>query len=77
MLEREQKDCRLPARVGLMQRPERIILLGAGTLLQGGLWYKFSIIQRYGNDSALYTRYPHAHLTHHRHPPADFLLSRT
>lgn len=35
-------------KVGLMQRPERIILLGAGTLLQGVLWYKFSIVQSTG-----------------------------
>lgn len=35
-------------KVGLMQRPERIILLGAGTLLQGLLWYKFSIVQSTG-----------------------------
>ena len=35
-------------KVGLMQRPERIILLGAGTLLQGLLWYKFPVIQNTG-----------------------------
>ncbi len=35
-------------KVGLMQRPERIVLLGAGTLLQGLLWYKFPIIQNTG-----------------------------
>lgn len=35
-------------KVGLMQRPERIILLGAGALLQGVLWYKFSIVQSTG-----------------------------
>ena len=34
--------------VGLMQRPERIILLGTGTLLQGILWYKFPIVQNTG-----------------------------
>lgn len=34
--------------VGLMQRPERIILLGIGALLQGVLWYKFSIVQSTG-----------------------------
>lgn len=32
-------------KVGLMQRPERIVLLGAGALLQGLLWQKFPIIQ--------------------------------
>ena len=32
-------------KVGLMQRPERIVLLGAGALLQGLLWYRFPIIQ--------------------------------
>lgn len=32
-------------KVGLMQRPERIVLLGAGALLQGLLWERFSIIQ--------------------------------
>ena len=32
-------------RVGLMQRPERIVLLGAGALLQGLLWQRFPIIQ--------------------------------
>jgi CDP-diacylglycerol--glycerol-3-phosphate 3-phosphatidyltransferase len=31
--------------VGFMQRPERIVLLGAGALLQGLLWHKFPIIQ--------------------------------
>ena len=35
-------------KVGLMQRPERIILLGTGTLIQGVLWYKFPIIQSTG-----------------------------
>ncbi len=34
--------------VGFMQRPERIILLGTGTLIQGALWYKFPIIQSTG-----------------------------
>lgn len=38
----------ITCKVGLMQRPERIILLGAGTLLQGALWYKFAIIQSTG-----------------------------
>ena len=38
----------ITCKVGLMQRPERIILLGAGALLQGALWYKFSIIQSTG-----------------------------
>ena len=32
-------------KVGLMQRPERIVLLGAGALLQGLLWYRFPVIQ--------------------------------
>ena len=32
-------------KVGLMQRPERIVLLGTGALLQGILWDKFPIIQ--------------------------------
>lgn len=32
-------------KVGLMQRPERVVLLGAGTLLQGVLWHRFPIIQ--------------------------------
>ena len=32
-------------KVGLMQRPERIVLLGAGTLLQGLLWHRFPIVQ--------------------------------
>ncbi len=32
-------------KVGLMQRPERIVLLGTGTFLQGILWYRFPIIQ--------------------------------
>lgn len=35
----------ITCKVGLMQRPERIILLGAGTLLQGLLWQRFPIIQ--------------------------------
>ena len=39
-----QVDCK----VGLMQRPERIILLGAGALLQGLLLHKFPIIQANG-----------------------------
>ena len=38
----------ITCKVGLMQRPERIILLGMGTLIQGGLWYKFPIIQSTG-----------------------------
>lgn len=36
---------RVPCKVGLMQRPERIVLLGAGTLLQGVLWHRFPIVQ--------------------------------
>ncbi|RKU37082.1 CDP-alcohol phosphatidyltransferase family protein [Candidatus Poribacteria bacterium] len=32
-------------KVGLMQRPERVVLLGAGTLLQGVLWHRFPIVQ--------------------------------
>lgn len=32
-------------KVGLMQRPERIVLLGAGTLLQGLLWHRFPVVQ--------------------------------
>ena len=35
-------------KVGLMQRPERIILLGAGTLLQGALLHKLPILQSTG-----------------------------
>ncbi len=35
-------------KVGLMQRPERIILLGAGTLLQGALLHKFPVLQSTG-----------------------------
>ncbi len=35
-------------KVGLMQRPERIILLGAGTLLQGALLHKFPSLQSTG-----------------------------
>ena len=35
-------------KVGLMQRPERIILLGAGTLLQGALLHKFPSLQNTG-----------------------------
>ena len=35
----------ITCKVGLMQRPERIVLLGAGTLLQGILWQKFPVIQ--------------------------------
>ena len=38
----------ITCKVGFMQRPERIILLGAGTLLQGLLCYKFPIIQNTG-----------------------------
>ena len=38
----------ITCKVGLMQRPERIILLGTGTLLQGILWYKFPVIQNTG-----------------------------
>ncbi len=38
----------ITCKVGLMQRPERIILLGTGTLIQGVLWYKFPIIQSTG-----------------------------
>ena len=35
-------------KVGLMQRPERIILLGAGTVLQGALLHKLPILQSTG-----------------------------
>ena len=35
-------------KVGLMQRPERIILLGAGTLLQGALLHKYPFLQSTG-----------------------------
>ncbi len=35
-------------KVGLMQRPERIILLGAGTVLQGALLHKFPYLQSTG-----------------------------
>ena len=35
-------------KVGLMQRPERIVLLGAGTLLQGVLLPKFPYLQSTG-----------------------------
>ena len=35
----------ISCKVGIMQRPERIVLLGAGALLQGLLWQKFPIIQ--------------------------------
>ena len=35
-------------KVGLMQRPERIILLGAGTLLQGALLHKLPALQSTG-----------------------------
>lgn len=38
----------ITCKVGLMQRAERIFLLGTGTLLQGVLWYKFPIIQSTG-----------------------------
>ncbi len=38
----------ITCKVGLMQRPERIILLGTGTLLQGIFWYKFPIVQTTG-----------------------------
>ncbi len=35
----------ISCKVGIMQRPERIVLLGAGALLQGLLWQKFPIIE--------------------------------
>ena len=35
-------------KVGLMQRPERIILLGTGTVLQGALLHKLPILQSTG-----------------------------
>ena len=35
-------------KVGFMQRPERIILLGAGTLLQGALLHKLPVLQSTG-----------------------------
>lgn len=38
----------ITCKVGLMQRPERIILFGAGTLLQGVLWHKFPSLQASG-----------------------------
>ncbi len=38
----------ITCKVGLMQRAERIFLLGTGTLLQGVLWYKFPVIQSTG-----------------------------
>ena len=39
---------RVTCKVGLMQRPERIILLGAGTLLQGALLHKYPFLQSTG-----------------------------
>ena len=39
---------RVTCKVGLMQRPERIILLGAGTVLQGVLLHKFPYLQSTG-----------------------------
>ena len=50
-------------KVGLMQRPER-------TLTQ------VSLPPKYWNDSSLYTRYTHTHLTHYRYPPPHFFVSR-
>ncbi len=38
----------ITCKVGFMQRPERIILFGAGTLLQGVLWHKFPPLQANG-----------------------------
>lgn len=38
----------ITCKVGFMQRPERIILFGAGTLLQGVLWHKFPSLQASG-----------------------------
>lgn len=38
----------ITCKVGFMQRPERIILFGAGTLLQGLLWHKFPSLQASG-----------------------------
>ena len=35
-------------KVGLMQRPERIVLLGAGTVLQGALLHKYPFLQSTG-----------------------------
>jgi len=62
--------------VGLMQRPERIILLGIGVLLQGVLWYKFSIGSKYRNGATLHTRYPHTYFTHNRGSPSHLFVSR-
>ena len=39
---------RVTCKVGFMQRPERIILLGAGTLLQGALLHRLPILQSTG-----------------------------
>ena len=39
---------RVTCKVGLMQRPERIILLGAGTVLQGALLHKYPFLQSTG-----------------------------
>ena len=39
---------RVTCKVGLMQRPERIILLGAGTVLQGALLHKLPYLQSTG-----------------------------
>lgn len=36
---------RVTCKVGLMQRPERIVLLGTGALLQGLLWHRFPVVQ--------------------------------
>ena len=63
-------------KVGLMQRPERIILLGAGTLLQGGTPTQISDSSKYWNNSALYTWYSHTHLTHYRYSSPRFFISR-
>lgn len=35
----------ISCKVGIMQRPERIVLLGAGALLQGLLWQKLPVIE--------------------------------
>ena len=39
---------RVTCKVGLMQRPERIILLGVGTVLQGALLHKLPYLQSTG-----------------------------
>ena len=66
---------RVTCKVGLMQRPERIVLLGAGALLQGVLWHRFPIVQTNAVILLCVPWGPHTHDPYYCAPSAHFLIS--